>query len=83
MASLIRDQQVRCSGDQHDKYGRALVHCYVGDTDVNRAMVRAGWAVAAYGHEYDLDMEHARTEHAGAWAGTFQKPASWRKHQLP
>jgi endonuclease YncB( thermonuclease family) len=46
-------------------------------------MVRAGWALAAYGHEYDADQEFARALKAGAWAGTFQNPADWRRQGRP
>ncbi len=79
MISLIGNREVRCSGDKADRYNRPLVHCWVGDTDLNRAMVRSGWALAAYGHEYDPDQELAREERVGAWAGTFQNPADWRR----
>ena len=39
-------------------------------------MVSAGWAVA-YG-AYDLEERRARAAGAGAWAGTFERPADWR-----
>ncbi len=39
---LISGREVRCSGDKRDRYGRALVVCFTGGTNLNAAMVRSG-----------------------------------------
>jgi len=60
-----------------DRYGRTLVRCEIGDSDINADMVRNGWAVSfgAYYSEEKL----ARNEKAGIWAGDFVMPQQWRE----
>ena len=74
--ALIAGRPVSCSGWQRDRYGRLLGDCKAGDTDLNRAQVEAGWAVA-YG---DFETEEATRAPAkvGIWAGTFDQPQDWR-----
>lgn len=79
LIGLIAARPVICEGDQRDKYRRPLVVCRVGDLDLGREMVRLGWALSEYGTEYRADQELATTVRAGAWAGTFMRPADWRK----
>jgi endonuclease YncB( thermonuclease family) len=70
---------VRCEGNRRDRYGRPLVHCWVGDLDLGREIVRLGWAVSEFGKEYRQDEEIAHAAQLGAWAGTFERPRDWRK----
>ena len=79
MIGLISENEIRCEGDKRDRYNQPLVHCWVGDLDLGREMVRAGWAIFADGAEYRADQEQARRTRAGAWAGKFQNPADWRR----
>jgi endonuclease YncB( thermonuclease family) len=76
LVRLIADRPVTCSGWQRDRYGRLLGDCKAGGTDLNRAQVEAGWAVA-YG-DYDSEEAIARAAKAGIWAGTFDQPQDWR-----
>jgi hypothetical protein len=32
-------------------FNRPFVHCFIGDLDLGRGMVRLGWALSAYGTE--------------------------------
>ena len=79
LAGLIGDGEVACRGNERDRYGRLLMRCVLGGTDVNSAMVRSGWAVA-YG-DYDRQERQARSEAAGLWAGDFDRPSRWRTQQ--
>lgn len=79
LSEMIRGKQVRCEGDKRDRYQRPLVHCWIGDLDLGREMVRLGWAVAEYGDEYRSEEQRAQAGRVGAWAGTFQRPREWRK----
>jgi endonuclease YncB( thermonuclease family) len=45
-------------------------------------MVRQGWAVAEFGHDYDEDERQARATKVGAWSGSFDRPKDWRKNGL-
>ena len=79
LIGLIGDRPVSCTGDKRDRYRRPLVHCWIGDLDLGREMVRLGWAVSEYGTEYRADQESAQAARSGAWAGTFTRAQEWRK----
>ena len=76
LVRLIAGRPVTCSGWQRDRYGRLLGDCKAGETDLNRAQVEAGWAIA-YG-DFDSEEATARAAKAGIWAGTFDRPQDWR-----
>lgn len=55
--------------------GTPYATCYVGERDVNEALVRSGWAEAAEGVErYRVDQEDARRARRGLWAGRIRPP---------
>ena len=83
LVRLIANRPVSCSGWQRDRYGRLLGDCKAGDTDLNRAQVQAGWAVA-FG-DFEIEEAGARAAKAGIWAGTFETPQDWRDshHDAP
>ncbi|UCI05694.1 thermonuclease family protein [Mesorhizobium sp. B1-1-8] len=76
LVRLIANRPVSCSGWQRDRYGRLLGDCKAGETDLNRAQVEAGWAVA-YG-DFEAEEAGARAAKAGVWAGSFEEPQDWR-----
>lgn len=76
LAGLIGEGSVTCRGNQRDRYGRLLARCAAGETDINSAMVRAGWAVA-YG-DYAGEQNLASRAKIGLWAGSFDMPSDWR-----
>jgi endonuclease YncB( thermonuclease family) len=76
---LIDRREVHCEGGKRDRYKRPLVHCWIGDLDLGREMVRLGWAVSEFGNEYQQDEEAARADNVGAWMGTFERPKDWRR----
>lgn len=76
LVKLIANRPVSCSGWQRDRYGRLLGDCRAGDTDLNRAQVEAGWAVAYGG--FETEEAGARAAKVGIWAGSFAEPQDWR-----
>ncbi|WP_202354395.1 thermonuclease family protein [Mesorhizobium sp. 113-3-3] len=76
LVRLVAGRPVTCSGWQRDRYGRLLGDCRAGGTDLNRAQVEAGWAVA-FG-EFESEEATARAAKIGIWAGTFDQPQDWR-----
>jgi endonuclease YncB( thermonuclease family) len=70
-----------CRVSGQDFYGRSLASCQVAGEDINRWMVRSGWALSftSYSHAYDADEEVARHNRAGLWAGAFIAPWDWRR----
>jgi len=80
---LIDDKPVRCEWAERDKYSRILGHCFAGNTDLNRMMVKSGWAInytyASEGRGYRTEEREARAARRGIWQGKFQIPKYWRK----
>jgi len=60
---------------QRSADGVPYATCYVGERDINEALVRSGWAEAAQGVErYRVDQEDARRARRGLWAGRIRPP---------
>ena len=78
-AELIRladGHRVSCDiEDQRAADGTPYATCYVGERDINEALVRSGWAEAAQGVDrYRVDQEDARRARRGLWAGRIRPP---------
>lgn len=69
LRKLIGRQSVRCENRGSDSYGRVLGICFVGATDINAEMVRAGfaWAFVKYSRTYVAEEADARGRGAGIW----------------
>jgi len=69
-----------CNTSSIDPYGRALAMCEVEGADINRWLVREGWAMSfvRYSHIYDVDERAARQAQVGLWSGAFISPWDWR-----
>lgn len=67
-----------------DRYGRSLAACEVDGEDIQRWMVRSGWALAfvRYSHQYDADEQAARAAQDGIWVGAFIAPCDWRHRSV-
>ena len=81
LRDATRGQAVRCEPKDRDKYGRTVAICWAGPIDLNRMMVKQGWAVAYrhYSERYVPDEDTARRERLGIWSGKFEPPAEWRR----
>ena len=81
LEELSRNREWKCSINGRDVYGRDLGVCQVGGQDVNRWLVRNGWALAftRYSKTYVEDEKHAREQKLGLWAGAFIAPWDWRR----
>ena len=81
LADRIGERTVRCQERDRDRYGRTVAVCYVGGEDLDRWMVRQGWAVAFRKYSLDyVDAENdAREARRGIWQGEFEMPWDWRK----
>lgn len=76
LRTLIKDRPVACEGWRRDRFGRLLAACKAGMTELNRALVEQGWAVA-FG-DFETEELDARQAGRGLWAGEFQRPRQWR-----
>jgi endonuclease YncB( thermonuclease family) len=75
--------QLQCDLIDVDRYGRVVMRCFAGKTDLGAALVRAGLALAyrQYSPIYSADEESAKTAKLGMWAGAFIAPWTWRRLQ--
>jgi endonuclease YncB( thermonuclease family) len=77
LRALTGSNRLSCQGWQRDKYDRLLAVCEASGTQLNREMVRSGWAVA-YG-AYGAEEGEARRAKLGLWAGEFVRPQEFRR----
>lgn len=77
LVALTADRPVNCTGSQQDRFGRLLVRCATGGIDLNRTMVRDGWAVSF--DDFPAEEAEAREAGRGLWSGEFMAPADWRR----
>ena len=81
LKKLIGKNEVECSDEGNDKYGRTLSICYANGVDLQSEMVRSGMAVAyiRYSTRYENEMIEAMTNRVGIWSGDFLDPEDWRR----
>lgn len=63
-----------------DRRGRIVARCSVGGEDIQKWLVRNGWALAfaRVSRDYEADDKAARETRAGMWQGAFIAPWDWR-----
>ena len=81
LARRIGGRPIACEERDRDRYGRIVAVCRVRGEDLNRWMVRQGWALAyrKYSTDYVPDERAARAAKRGLWRGDFVPPWRWRK----
>jgi endonuclease YncB( thermonuclease family) len=69
-----------CHTRQIDRRGRTVARCDVDGEDIQKWMVKNGWALSytRFSHDYDADEKTARAAKAGMWQGAFIAPWDWR-----
>ncbi|MDC0627944.1 thermonuclease family protein [Pelagibacteraceae bacterium] len=78
----VNEKTVVCKvQDKLDRYKRYIGVCFLGDIDLNKWMVRNGYAVAyrRYSKDYVDDENYAKKNKIGLWSGNFIHPEKWRK----
>jgi endonuclease YncB( thermonuclease family) len=80
LQTLVSGKQVRCIPVDQDQHGRLVARCITRDTDLNRAMVERGYAVAfrKYSPDYVAAEAMAKAAGLGLWSGTFKLPEEHR-----
>ena len=63
-----------------DRRGRQVARCEVDGEDIQKWLVRNGWALAyaRFSRDYEADEKAAREAKAGMWQGAFIAPWDWR-----
>jgi endonuclease YncB( thermonuclease family) len=69
-----------CHVARVDRRGRSVAHCEVDGEDIQKWLVKSGWALSyiRVSHDYDADEKAAREAKAGMWQGAFIAPWDWR-----
>jgi endonuclease YncB( thermonuclease family) len=69
-----------CHVSRVDRRGRSVARCEVDGEDIQKWMVKSGWALAyvRFSHDYDADEKDAREAKVGMWQGAFIAPWDWR-----
>jgi endonuclease YncB( thermonuclease family) len=69
-----------CHINRVDRRGRSVAKCEVDGEDIQKWMVKSGWALSyvRFSHDYDADEKGARDAKAGMWQGAFIAPWDWR-----
>jgi endonuclease YncB( thermonuclease family) len=81
LVTMIGGREIGCQVVDTDRYGREVARCKVDTLQINREMVRRGWAVAYDRHslEYMIAEAEARRARSGLWQGSFQRPEDYRR----
>ena len=81
LINKIDNTKIKCISSSKDKYKRYLATCYKDKLNINKWMVRNGYAVAykRYSKDYVKDEEYAKENKLGLWKGSFVRPEKWRK----
>tara|TARA_Y100001970_G_scaffold283584_1_gene399085 strand:- start:12775 stop:13305 length:531 start_codon:yes stop_codon:yes gene_type:complete len=77
----IENKDIECIFRSEDRYGRYLAICYLEKLDINKWMVKNGYALAykKYSRKYVLEEQYAKDNKLGMWEGTFIEPEKWRR----
>ena len=82
LIATIAGRSVTCTPVEVDRYNRDVATCLADDLDLGEAMVRGGHALDYPRHSrgrYAAAEREARDARRGMWAGTFERPATWRQ----
>ena len=76
----IDNKLLLCKWTNKDRYKRYIATCYKEKTNLNKWMVRNGYAIAyrRYSKKYIPDEDFAKENKLGLWQGKFTSPEKWR-----
>lgn len=82
LINFIHNQKVICDVKGTDQYKRYISVCFVNNWDINKFMVKNGWAIAYryYSKDYTVSEDKAKKNKVGIWQGSFQEPYLFRKN---
>jgi endonuclease YncB( thermonuclease family) len=82
LKKLINNQLVYCKTNSMDKYSRYIAICFANEINLNKMMVKKGWAIAYryYSLDFVAEEESARLNKEGVWRGKFEDPYEFRKN---
>ena len=80
MAQYTKRKTIRCNVRDTDRYGRLVAVCFADGQDINKRIVRDGFALAyrRFSRDYVAAERNAKRDKVGMWQGAFIKPWDWR-----
>ena len=78
----LKKKKIKCFIEKNkDRYKRSIGVCYLKNEDINKWLVKNGYAIAykKYSKKYVLDEQYAKENELGIWKGTFTEPEKWRR----
>jgi len=81
LKKLVLNNIISCVVSDTDKYKRYIAECFINNKNINKSMVRNGWAIAYryYSLDFVEDEKLAKKDKIGIWQGQFQEPYLFRK----
>ena len=81
LEAKILGKEISCLEKDKDRYKRIIARCYLQNKDLNKMMVKNGWALAyrRYSSDYISDEIFAKQNNLGIWKGEFMDPSKWRR----
>lgn len=81
LIKLVSGKEIICEKKSTDQYNRTIAVCFVEGTDIGKAMVESGWALAyrEYSVDYVDSEKRAKSKKFGLWSSDFEKPWQLRK----
>ena len=81
LKKLVLNNIISCVVSDIDKYKRYIAECFINNKNINKLMVRNGWAIAYryYSLDFVEDEKLAKKDKIGIWQGQFQEPYLFRK----
>ena len=83
LKKLVLNNNISCVVSDIDKYKRYVAECFANNQNINKLMVRSGWAIAYryYSLDFAEDEKLAEKDKIGLWQGQFQEPYLFRKSE--
>ncbi len=80
LLEVTKGRILDCRGKSEDKEGRLLATCFIEGQDLNKLVVRSGWALANLHHafKYKPDEDLAARERKGLWQSPPGIAFDWR-----
>ena len=81
LREMIDNHPVKCQINGVDRYKRYIAVCFSGKKNLNKMMVKNGWAIAYryYSKDYIDEEFIAERKRLGIWKGEFEEPYLFRK----
>ena len=78
---FINNKIVKCKTSDIDRYKRYIAICFVNNININRVMVKKGWALSYiyYSDDYINEEKYAKKNKVGLWKSIFENPYIYRK----